>query len=120
MNPTGSRRRTFSRTVRNTLAANVMLGVAFTIVAANPASIVPDEDKGPATPPPPVVEIERVERLIDRHGCWTADEPQPADVWIPGHVIVTNDLGTSRYAGPRAVGLALEGKFSGTVYAYCR
>lgn len=58
--------------------------------------------------------------LIDKHGCWTADESQPKDVWIPGHAVVSGGPDGYRYAGQRVTHQALEGNFQGTVYAYCR
>jgi hypothetical protein len=61
--------------------------------------------------------------LIERHGCWT--DAQPADVEIPGHVIVTGPGGITRYAGPSMVHRALERVFDGKhprleVHAFCR
>lgn len=61
--------------------------------------------------------------LLERHDCWT-DAP-PADVAIPGHVIVTEPNGATRYVGRRMVHRALEHVFEDkhprmAVPAFCR
>jgi len=60
--------------------------------------------------------------LLAEHDCWTGEAP--ADVVIPGHVVVSVD-GEARYGGERMVGKALEQVFDGvdhglTVWGFCR
>jgi hypothetical protein len=82
---------------------------------------------GDAIPAAPIADeapahVTRGERLIEQHGCWTGEAP--ADVTIPGHVVVTRD-GRVVYGGPRLVGQALGQVFEGEehgldVHAFCR
>jgi hypothetical protein len=62
--------------------------------------------------------------LIADHDCWSGKAP--ADVTIPGHVVLMRDGAVAPvYGGARMVGLALDQIFDGkahglTVYAFCR
>lgn len=75
--------------------------------------------------------------LVERHDCWTGDAP--ADVTVPGHVVVTlvDEQGESTFVGGRRlVGPALDYVLAGdrsfrlhggeatwrigTVHAFCR
>lgn len=61
--------------------------------------------------------------LVVAHDCWTGKAP--ADVTIPGHVVVTLPTGEVRYGGERLVSKALRQLFDGehhglTVHAFCR
>lgn len=111
---------TFRAMFRRALIAKVVIvggllaGMQFTsmqsVVVADPGN---DFDRGPTT----------VETLIAAHDCWTGSAP--ADVEIPGHVVVTTPAGDTVYAGARRVGQALEQVFDGaghglTVHAFCR
>jgi hypothetical protein len=65
------------------------------------------------------------ERMAAKHDCWKGE--QPADVEVPGHVIMRYDGDVAvRYLGAKAVGDALEHIFDGKdngvsdVYAFCR
>lgn len=62
--------------------------------------------------------------LMEEHGCWTLEEGQPLDVWIPGHAVVSIDS-VARYVGPRLTGKALEQEINGIdadmqVHGFCR
>lgn len=72
-------------------------------------------------------EPSNIDRLVERHGCWT-DAP-PADMVgeIPGGVIMSRDGGSIRFYGSdTAVGDALDHVFGatdatiGTVVGFCR
>jgi hypothetical protein len=74
------------------------------------------------TPPSP----SRVDVLMERHDCWRGDQAQPADVWLPGHVVISPP-GTTRavYRGRNATTLALTQEFGGVdrgivVHGFCR
>lgn len=60
--------------------------------------------------------------LVEAHDCWTGEAP--ADVEVPGHVVVTVGNDTI-YGGPRLVGKALSQIFDGAnhglvVHGFCR
>lgn len=72
----------------------------------------------------PAQQPSAAERLVERHGCWTG--AAPADVEVPGHVVVTWPGAVSAsYGGRRAVGAALEHVFGDerrgmVVHGFCR
>lgn len=61
----------------------------------------------------------RVERIIERHGCWTSTAPAGV---IPGHAVVSRPghLATLAPAGPALDAVFGEGHRSLTVHAFCR
>lgn len=79
----------------------------------------------------PAVTTERsasvASELSQKHGCWRGSEPQPEDVYFPGHAIIsTADNPTPHRAGTAGVDAAMRQIFDGDhipgleVYAFCR
>lgn len=91
----------------------VLATMAVLVVGYVAAFAALDKDEGP-TP----------EELISQHDCpWS--NAALVDVIYPGHVVVTDESGETRYAGRETVELALDqdigGRYHGlTVHAYCR
>lgn len=69
-------------------------------------------------------EPSRAEVLIKKHDCWTGEAP--ADVEIPGHVVLTLKNGKTVYEGSLGVEAALQHIFDAPlpgikeVHAFCR
>jgi hypothetical protein len=63
------------------------------------------------------VKPSRVERLLDKHDCWTSKAPEGV---IPGHAIVTLPGDVARYTdADTGFGIWLDGN-PGTLHAFCR
>ena len=84
MNTPHRPQRTLGRTFARTLTANlvaVIAGIGAWAIIGGTATVT-------ATGQPyPDAGLDRVQRLIERHQCWTGE--QPADVEQPGHAVVT-------------------------------
>lgn len=102
------------------------LGKALTLGVVRPLVFVAALGAGMTLAPTTAAEIperpDPVATLVEAHDCWTGDAP--ADVEIPGHVIVTEGGFTYR-AGADGVGRALAQIFDGVdhgldVHAFCR
>lgn len=66
---------------------------------------------------------DRAERLLKVHHCWQHDAP--ADVEIPGHVVLDLPAGRTVYGGPKLTGRALDQQFDGKdhgfrIWGFCR
>lgn len=124
-------RRGDARGATRRIAVSVLLGVLAPLTVAVPI-VTASWDQDRRTP---VIEPEATMSahpnapgspgaVIDAHDCWTG--AAPADVEIPGHVVVTlpGHLAAT-YGGRRLTGLALEQIFNHhehglTVHAFCR
>lgn len=107
--------------------------VGFTFLGDHMATPQPD---APSTPAPAVaaptsagkLAAAVVERLVERHGCWTGEAPPEWQGEIPGHAVVTlpgraprrtpSSVGFDVWLGPDGQ-LATGDERPGTVHAFC-
>lgn len=111
-------------------AALAIVGAAVALIPVQTTMAPPEQQSLPS-------HTEFARDLVERHDCWTGDAP--ADVTVPGHVVITllDGKGESTFVGGRRlVGPALDYVLAGdrsfrlhggeatwrigTVHAFCR
>lgn len=109
-----------TRSLRNFAGFLVGFAVVFAVAWS---ALAPNDDMSVGTIRPLETHADPAQVLIEAHDCWT--QAAPADVKVPGHVVVTRD-GHAVYGGRRLVAQSLEQVFEGVdhgidaVNAFCR
>lgn len=119
------------KVARNLLNVTVALAAFFIVqaglLALDMPTVVAFSDDAPASTDDYKVETHvapsKADRLAAADDCWTG--AAPADVTIPGHVVVTDAKGRTFKGGEATVAAALDQTFNGadaglTIHAYCR